>query len=93
MSTGTLVGGDDLVDELLERLVGNFASQAVRGSAGLMPNTEVDIVDEGGTVTIRKARSSHPTSRGTRAVRGLRGHAGGVGMSTDEIMALTRGEP
>jgi antitoxin PrlF len=66
--------------------------QAVRESAGLLPNTEVDIVLEDGSVTIRKARPTHPSSRGSRAVRSLKGHAGGVGMTTDEIMALTRGE-
>jgi len=67
--------------------------QAVRESAGLLPNTEVDIVVEDGTVTIRKARATHPTSRGSRAVRVLRGRTGRVGMTTDEIMSLTRGEP
>jgi AbrB family looped-hinge helix DNA binding protein len=66
--------------------------QAVRESAGLLPNTEVDIAVEDGRVAIRKARPTHPTSRGKRAVRSLRGRAGGVGMTTDEIMALTRGE-
>ena len=66
--------------------------QAVREEAGLLPNTEVDIVVEDGNVTIRKARPMHPSSRGNRAVRVLRGRAGGVGMTTDEIMALTRGE-
>ena len=66
--------------------------QAVRESAGLLPNTEVDIVVLDGNVTIRKARTTHPSSRGQRAVRNLRGSARGVGMTTDEIMALTRGE-
>lgn len=66
--------------------------QAVRESAGLLPNTEVDIVIENGAVTIRKARATHPASRGRRAVRNLRGRAGGVGMTTDQIMALTRAE-
>jgi antitoxin PrlF len=66
--------------------------QAVRESVGLLPNTEVEIVVEDGNVTIRKARTTHPSSRGQRAVRILRGRAGAVGMTTDEIMALTRGE-
>jgi len=66
--------------------------QAVRESVGLLPNTEVEIVIEDGNVTIRKARTTHPSSRGQRAVRILRGRAGGIGMTTDEIMALTRGE-
>jgi AbrB family looped-hinge helix DNA binding protein len=66
--------------------------QAVREAAGLLPNTEVDFVVEHGNVMIRKARSTHGSSRGQRAVRLLRGRAGGVGMTTEEIMALTRGE-
>jgi AbrB family looped-hinge helix DNA binding protein len=66
--------------------------QAIREEAGLLPNTEVDFVVEDGNVTIRKARSTHPSSRGNRAVRLLRGQAGGVAMTTDQIMALTRGE-
>jgi AbrB family looped-hinge helix DNA binding protein len=67
--------------------------QAVREAAGLLPNTEVDIDVEEGTVTIRKARATHPASRGNRAVRSLQGRADRVGMTTDEIMAMTRGEP
>lgn len=66
--------------------------QAVREAAGLLPNTEVDFVVEDGNVMIRKARPTLGSSRGHRAVRLLRGRAGGVGMTTDEIMALTRGE-
>jgi len=66
--------------------------QAVREEAGLLPNTEVDFVVEDGHVTIRKARPMHPSSRGNRAVRLLRGQARVIRMTTDEIMALTRGE-
>jgi antitoxin PrlF len=66
--------------------------QAVREEAGLLPNTEVDFVVEGGNVMIRKATSTRGRSRGNQAIRVLRGQAAGVGMTTDEIMALTRGE-
>jgi len=66
--------------------------QAVREQAGLMPNTEVDIVVEGGEVKIMKASSGKRESRGETAVRILRAQRSKVRMTTDEIMALTRGE-
>lgn len=66
--------------------------QAVREEAGLLPETEVEFVVEDGAVRIVKARSQRGPGRGARAVRRLRG-AGSVDMSTEEIMALTRGEP
>ena len=66
--------------------------QAVRERAGLLPSTEVDFVVEGEAVRIVKATSTRKPSRGARAVAGLRQHAGRIQMSTDEIMALTRGE-
>lgn len=66
--------------------------QDVRERAGLLPNTEVEFAIEKGTVTIRKAGSTGRPSRGAAAVRRLRQRADRVRMSTDEIMALTRGE-
>jgi len=67
--------------------------QAIRERAGFMPNTEVDFVWDGELVYLVKSseRSGRPT-RGQRAVAALRMHGAGVTMSTDEIMALTRGE-
>ncbi|MGE0718892.1 MAG: AbrB/MazE/SpoVT family DNA-binding domain-containing protein [Alphaproteobacteria bacterium] len=66
---------------------------AIREKAGLLPNTEVDFVQEGDSVRIVRAdRRSKKESRGERAIRRLRGSAGRIGMTTDEIMALTRGE-
>jgi AbrB family looped-hinge helix DNA binding protein len=66
--------------------------QAVREETGLLPNTEVEfIVDAGGVRIVRSPTGKRP-SRGSRAVSALRGRAGGVRMSTDEIMALTRGD-
>lgn len=62
---------------------------ALRERHGLLPETEVEFVEIGGRVVIRKASGS--TGRGRSVVARLRGR-GDVRMSTDEIMALTRGE-
>jgi AbrB family looped-hinge helix DNA binding protein len=65
---------------------------AIREKAGLLPHTEVDFELDGETVRIVKARAApRSETRGQRAVRLLRGSAT-VRMTTDEIMALTRGE-
>jgi len=65
--------------------------QAVREQAGLLPETEVEFVVEHDVVRIVKVSAARRPSRGQRAVERLRG-AGRVSLSTDEIMALTRGE-
>ena len=65
---------------------------AIREQAGLMPNTEVVFECEGDVVRIVPAKGRAGTSRGARAVARLRG-TGDIAMSTDDIMALTRGEP
>lgn len=66
--------------------------QAVREQTGLLPETEVEFVVERDGVRIVKAPWSRRPSRGARVVERLRRGAGHVSMSTDEIMALTRGE-
>jgi len=66
--------------------------QAVREQAGLLPQTEVEFVVEPDGVRIVKARAGRRPGRGALAVGHLRRTAGQVTMSTDEIMALTRGE-
>ncbi len=71
---------------------GPRSAQAVREQAGLLPETEVEFVVEPEGVRIVKARATRRPSRGARAVDRLRGGAGRVSMSTEEIMALTRGE-
>lgn len=63
---------------------------AIRERAGLMPNTSVEVVWDGEAVRIVAATSRNGSSRGACAVARLRG-AGEVAMSTDAIMALTRG--
>jgi AbrB family looped-hinge helix DNA binding protein len=61
---------------------------AIRSRLGLLPNTEVEFDVVGQSVRIRKAKKQ---SHGRRIVERLRG-TGTTGMTTDEIMALTRGE-
>jgi AbrB family looped-hinge helix DNA binding protein len=66
---------------------------AIRERAGLMPNTEVEFAyDENGTVRLfRAARKSKRKSRGEELIERMRGR-GDVKMTTEEIMALMRGE-
>ena len=66
--------------------------QAIREQAGLLPNTEVDFVLENGSVRLIKSEAAAGRSRGARAVRQLRARGARVRMSTDEILALTRGD-
>jgi AbrB family looped-hinge helix DNA binding protein len=68
--------------------------QHIRERAGLLPMTEVEFAIENGMVTLRAAGGG-AKDRGTAIVRHLRGRLRGTGkvrMTTDEIMALTRGE-
>lgn len=63
----------------------------IREKLGLLPNTEVEFEIVGQAVRMRKAR--HATGAGRRGrslVERLRGK-GSVRMSTDQILALTRG--
>ncbi|HYC59687.1 MAG TPA: AbrB/MazE/SpoVT family DNA-binding domain-containing protein [Thermoanaerobaculia bacterium] len=62
--------------------------QEIREQLGLLPETEVEFKVKGNVVQIFKAERSR--SRGSRVIRGLRGTAT-TKLSTDEIMALTRG--
>lgn len=66
--------------------------QEIREKAGLLPNTEVEFELDSRGVHLRKVRTPrrHGT-RGDRAISRLRG-TGTVKMTTDEIMALTRGD-
>lgn len=61
----------------------------IRRKLGIESHTEVEFVVERNTVILRPAQGV-PT-RGKRLVEALRGRAT-VRMTTDEIMALTRGE-
>jgi len=61
----------------------------IREKAELLPGSEVEFELEDDRVVIRKLADSH--RRGRKLVQALRGK-GTVRMTTDEIMALTRGE-
>lgn len=63
--------------------------QQVRRELGLEPGDEVDVVVESGVAHIVPLPAG--SSRGQRIVEQMRGRLRG-GMSTDEIMALTRGD-
>ncbi len=65
----------------------------LRAKYGLHPGDEVEVVEIDGTLRIVQAKGAE--SRGQRLVRRLRNTATGhevTGMSTDEIMALLRGD-
>jgi AbrB family looped-hinge helix DNA binding protein len=64
----------------------------IRERAGLLPGAEVEFQIEGEVVRLRRAAPGGKPSRGQRLIAQLRAHKGGLRMSTDEIMALTRGE-
>jgi AbrB family looped-hinge helix DNA binding protein len=66
--------------------------QEIRNRLGLLPHTTVEFELAGDHARIRKARRQPGEgARGRLAVELLRGSAG-PGMSTDEILALTRGD-
>ena len=60
----------------------------VRQKAGLLPDTEVEFVVRGNTVIVKKAEKT--LRRGQRVVTAMRGKVTTC-LSTEEIMALTRG--
>lgn len=60
---------------------------AIRERLGLMPNTEVEFDVVGDSVRVRKAARQR---RGRDLIARMRGK-GTVRLTTDEIMALTRG--
>lgn len=60
---------------------------AIRRKAGIMPDTEVEFEMRADVVVLRKA--ARGTRRGARLIRTMRGRAT-AGLTTDEIMALTR---
>ena len=56
---------------------------------GFLPGAEVEFIPKGNT--LRMVRQEGPAGRGRELVRKMRGRAT-VAISTDEILALTRGD-
>lgn len=63
--------------------------QDIREQLGLLPETDVEFEIDGNTVRIRKARAPRGR-RGEKLVAHLRSRGSGR-LTTDQIMALTRG--
>lgn len=61
----------------------------IRNRVGLLPNTEVEFKVRGGVVILRRAKKQ-ARGRGARLIERMRGTAT-TGLSTEQIMALTRG--
>jgi AbrB family looped-hinge helix DNA binding protein len=62
--------------------------QHIREKFGITPSAEVDFIEEKGRVYLVKKKRKNITTRKFRNLRGI----ATVRMSTDEIMALTRGD-
>jgi AbrB family looped-hinge helix DNA binding protein len=62
----------------------------IREKLGLLPHSEVEFEVVGQAVRLRKVRRDRAGRRGKSIVQRLRGR-GTVRMSTDAILALTRG--
>ena len=62
--------------------------QHLREKAGIVPGSEVEFVEERGRLYLRKVKGE---GRGRQLVARMHGR-GGVRLSTDEILALTRGK-
>lgn len=64
--------------------------QAIRERLGLLPHTEVQFIEEKGRLYL--CPGSDQPSRGEEAITRLRQARTRTRMSTDELLALTRGE-
>lgn len=63
----------------------------IREKFGIFPNTEVEFVVRGDSVRLVKTPPKRGSGRGAELIARMRGTAN-TKMTTDEIMALTRGE-
>jgi AbrB family looped-hinge helix DNA binding protein len=60
----------------------------IREKLGITPSTEIDFVEEKGRVYLVKKKGGNGATKRFRKLRGI----ATVKMTTDEIMALTRGD-
>jgi len=63
--------------------------KALREKLGIFPGTEVEFIAQGNHLKLVKKKTA--PGKGHRLVESLKGRAT-ISLSTDEIMALTRGE-
>lgn len=66
--------------------------QHIREAAGFLPHTEVDFELDGADVRIVKAGKPKKLTRGELLVELLRRSGPQTGWTTDQIMAMTRGD-
>ena len=66
--------------------------QDIRERAGFLPNTDVDFVVDGDRVSLVKSSQRRRPTRGDMLIGHLQQRRGRITMTTDEIMALTRGD-
>jgi AbrB family looped-hinge helix DNA binding protein len=66
--------------------------QPIREAAGFLPETEVEFELDGDDVRIVKADRARKLTRGQLIVERLRRAPDQIHLTTDEIMALTRGD-
>ena len=64
--------------------------QAIRARLGLLPHTEVEFDVVGDSVRVRKARGKQ--TRGEMMIARLRASPWKPGLTTEQVMAMTRGE-
>lgn len=64
--------------------------QDIRERAGLLPHTEVEFVYDGKVVKIVRAERGKKPSRGAQLVEHMRGRLSKRGLTTDQLMAMTR---
>lgn len=64
----------------------------MREAAGFLPHTEVAFVLDGTEVRIVKAGRTRRKTRGELIVEALRNARGQTNYTTDQIMAMTRGD-
>ena len=62
--------------------------QSIREKFGISPAVEIDFIEEKGRIYLVKGKGENITPHKFRRLRGI----ATVKMTTDEIMALTRGE-
>lgn len=62
--------------------------QTIREKLGITPATEVDFIEEKGRVYLVKKNDTDPRIQKFRKLRGI----SNLKMTTDEILALTRGD-